>query len=81
MDLVTVPKFGRKIYCIFNKDLKCILLDKGHKHCVFDETTEKQRENSVQQLGFCALLPQNERDSILTHIKKEKVSNFKSWEN
>jgi len=59
--------------------VKCILLVKGHKLCVFDETTEKQREKGEQQLGVCALLPHNERDNILTQIKKEKVSSFRSW--
>jgi hypothetical protein len=76
-----VPKLGRKICCNFNKDVKCILLVKGHKHCVFDETIDKQREKGEQQLGVCALLPQNEQDNILTQIQKEKVSSFRSWKN
>jgi hypothetical protein len=59
--------------------VKCILLVKGHKLCVFDETTENQREKGEQQLGVCALLPHYERDNILAQIKKEKVSSFRSW--
>jgi hypothetical protein len=76
-----LPKLGRKICCSFNKDAKCILLVKGHKNCVFDETTEKQREKGEQQLGVCALLPQNERENILEQIRKEKVKSFRSWKN
>jgi hypothetical protein len=74
-----MPKLGRKICCGFNKDVKCILLVKGYRHCVFEETTEKQREKGEQQLGVCALLPQNEREKILEQIKKEKVLSFRSW--
>lgn len=48
-----VGKLGRKIYCDFNNDVKCILLIKGHKRCVFEETNEKQRERGEQQLGVC----------------------------
>ncbi len=74
-----VGKLGRKIYCDFNNDVKCILLIKGHKRCVFEETNEKQRERGEQQLGVCALLPQSERDEVLAAIKKEGISNFRSW--
>jgi len=72
-------KLGRKIYCNFDKDVKCILLVKGHKGCVFEETTEKQHEKGEVQLGFCALLPPSEREEILAVIKKEGFSNFRSW--
>jgi hypothetical protein len=75
----TVGKLGRKICCDFNKDVKCILLIKGHKRCVFEETTEKQHEKGEQQLGVCVLLPQNERDEVLAAIKKEEISNLRSW--
>jgi len=74
-----MPKLGRKICCNFNKNVKCILLVKGHKQCVFDETTPQQQEVGEQQLGVCALLPPAERDDILTQIKKEQVSKFRSW--
>ena len=72
-------KLGRKVYCEFDRNVKCILLIKGHKQCVFDETTEKQHEMGERQLGVCALLPQSERESFLAALKKEGISNFKSW--
>jgi hypothetical protein len=72
-------KLGRKVSCNFNKNVKCILLNKGQKQCVFDETSEKQRERGERQLGVCALLPQSERESFLAALKKEELSNFKSW--
>jgi hypothetical protein len=74
-----VAKLGRKICCNFNKETKCILLLKGNKQCVFDETTEQQQERGEQQIGFCALLPQTARDNILAQIKKQQASNFRSW--
>jgi hypothetical protein len=76
-----MTKLGRKISCSFNKNVKCILLVRGNKHCVFDETTEKQGERNEQQLGICCLVPQSERENILAQIKKEKVSSFRSWKN
>jgi len=72
-------KLGRKIYCEFDKNVKCILLIKGHKRCVFDETTEEQRERGERQLGVCALLPHSEREHFLAAMKKQGLSNFKSW--
>jgi hypothetical protein len=74
-----VGKLGRKICCNFNKDVRCILLVKGYKGCIFEETTEGQRKRGEQQLGVCALLPKSERDNFLAQIKKEGFSNFKSW--
>jgi hypothetical protein len=74
-----MPKLGRKICCDFNKDIKCILLIKGHKSCVFEETTKKQHETGERQLGVCALLPQAERDRIFKALKKEVFSNVRSW--
>jgi hypothetical protein len=76
---VKVGKFGRKVCCEFDKDVKCVLLVQGHKRCVFDETTEKQHERGERQLGVCALLPQKERDEFLAAMKKEGISDFKSW--
>jgi hypothetical protein len=72
-------KLGRKICCNFDKNAKCILLVKGHKRCVFDETTEQQKELGEQQIGFCALLPKPQRDYILAEIKKQATSNHRSW--
>jgi hypothetical protein len=74
-----MSKLGRKICCNFNKDVKCILLIKGHKRCVFEETSKEQHERGEQQLGVCALLPESERDEILAVIKKETLQNFRSW--
>ncbi len=71
-------KLGRKICCEYDTNVKCILLVRGHKQCVFEETTEKQQERGEQQLGVCALMPESERAKILAQIKS-KVSNFKSW--
>jgi hypothetical protein len=76
---VKVGKFGRKVCCNYDANVKCILLVKGHKRCIFEETTEKQRERGERQLGVCALLPQKERDGFLAAMKKEGISNFKSW--
>ena len=72
-------KLGRKICCDFNKDVKCILLVKGHKGCVFEETTSEQQEKGEKQLGVCALLPQTERELFLAEMKKAGFSNIKSW--
>ena len=72
-------KFGRKTCCNFDKAVKCILLVEGHKGCVFEETTKEQHERGEMQLGFCALLPKSERDGILAEMKKEGLSNFRSW--
>ena len=72
-------KFGRKICCDFNRDVKCIILIKGRKRCIFEETTEDQNKRGEQQLGVCALLPQSEREKVLAQIKKEGASNFRSW--
>lgn len=74
-----VGKLGRKICCNYEPNVTCILLVKGHKRCVFEETTQKQQEKGEQQLGVCALLPQAERENILAQIKKEGVSDFRSW--
>ena len=72
-------KLGRKICCDFDKEVKCILLTKGHKRCIFEETSKEQHQKGEQQLGVCALLPQSERDNILVAIKKEDLTNFRSW--
>jgi hypothetical protein len=72
-------KLGRRVCCNFDKNVKCILFIKGHKRCVFEETTEEQHERGERQLGICALLPQSERESLLTAMKKEEISNFRSW--
>ena len=72
-------KLGRKIRCNYNPNVKCILIVKGQKQCVFEETTKKQLEKGEQQLGVCALLPESERNNILTQIKNEEVLNFRSW--
>jgi len=74
-----LAKFGRKVCCNYDKNIKCILLVKGQKRCVFEETTEKQHEKGELQFGLCALLPQSERKRYLASIKKEELSNFKSW--
>ena len=72
-------KLGLNVCCNFDKNVKCVLLNKGHKQCVFEETTKEQKERGEQQLGVCALLPETERDNILAQIKKEKVANLRSW--
>jgi hypothetical protein len=74
-----VGKFGRKICCNFDKDAKCILLIKGHRQCIFEETSKEQHKRGEQQIGFCAFLPQSERDNIVAAIKKEDLTNFRSW--
>jgi len=72
-------KLGRKICCNYDPNVKCILIAKGQKQCVFEETTEKQQEEGEQQIGVCALLPESERENILAQIKNDKVLNFRSW--
>ncbi len=64
-------KLGRKVCCEFDKNVKCILLIQGHKRCVFEETSEEQRERGERQLGVCGLLPQSEREGFLAAMKKE----------
>ena len=72
-------KLGRKICCNFNKDVKCILLVDGIKLCVYDETTEEQHEKGDFQIGICPLLPQSEREGLLTTMKEEGFSNFRTF--
>lgn len=72
-------KLGRKVRCNYDKNVKCILLIKGHKRCIFEETTKQQHERGEQQLGVCALLPESERAAFLASMKKEDLSNFRSW--
>jgi hypothetical protein len=72
-------KLGRKVYCDYNKNVKCILLIKGRKRCIFDETTKRQHEKGEVQVGICALLPESERAAFLTSIKEKDYRNFRSW--
>jgi hypothetical protein len=72
-------KLGRKVYCNYDKNVKCILLVNGNKRCVFEETTDKQQERGEIQLGVCALLPESEREKVLIAVKKAGISNFRSW--
>ena len=64
-------KLGRKVYCNFDKKVKCILLIKGYKRCVFEETTKEQNVKGERQVGICALLPQSERESLVEAMKKK----------
>jgi len=72
-------KLGRKICCNYDKNIKCILLIKGRKMCIFEETTRQQKERGELQLGACVLLPESERAAFLASMKKEDLSNFRSW--
>jgi hypothetical protein len=72
-------KLGRKVCCSFDKNVKCILLIKGQKRCVFEETTEKQHGRGERQLGVCGLLPKSEQEGFLAAMKKEGLSNLRTW--
>ncbi|MCW4024823.1 MAG: hypothetical protein NWF01_07305 [Candidatus Bathyarchaeota archaeon] len=72
-------KFGRKVCCDYNQNIKCILLSKGKKHCIFKETTPTQEQNGQVQLGVCALLPEKEREGLIAALKKENPSDLKTW--
>jgi hypothetical protein len=54
------------------------MLVKGHKGCVFEETSGKQREEGEMQVGICALLPESERKHVLAAIKEEGAT-YRSW--
>ena len=75
-----VGKLGRKVSCVYNKDVKCIVLVNGKKRCIFEETTDEQRENGKVQVGVCALLPQSERERFIVAMEKEGYKNPKSWQ-
>jgi hypothetical protein len=74
-----LSKFGRKVCCNFNTNVKCIILADGNKLCVFDETTEKQEERGDFQLGMCPLLPESERNGFMDEMKKEGFTISKRW--
>jgi hypothetical protein len=48
-----VGKLGRKVCCNFDKDVKCILIVKGQKGCVFEETTEEHSTASMLTFVLC----------------------------
>jgi hypothetical protein len=72
-------KFGRKVCCDYNQNIKCILLSNDKKHCIFKETTPKQEQEGQVQLGMCALLPEKERQAILEALKEENPDDLKTW--
>jgi hypothetical protein len=72
-------KFGRKVCCDYNGNIKCILLVDGNKLCVFEETSEEQYENGDLQFGICPLLPQLEKESLLASMKKEGFFNIRTF--
>jgi len=74
-----LSKFGRKVCCNFNENIKCILLIDGNKLCVFDETTEEQIENGDFQIGICPLLPKSMRDEFVDSMKRDGFSVFKAF--
>jgi hypothetical protein len=74
---VTLGKYGRKVCCEFNKEIKCISLVDGNKMCIHDETTEEQEQNDDMQVGFCPLLPEVMHESFLDSLKEEGYTNFR----
>ena len=72
-------KYGRKICCNCNTDVKCVLLVDGNKLCVFDETTQEQLEKGELQFGFCPLLPASERANVLAALKQEGFTKMRSF--
>jgi hypothetical protein len=72
-------KLGRKVCCNFKESQKCILLVKGKKHCIYEETTESQSEKGNVQFGICPLLPQSVRDDFLAEMSKKGFQNFRTW--
>jgi hypothetical protein len=72
-------KLGRKVCCNFNRNVKCLLLVKGHKSCVFEETTAEQRSRGEVQFGFCVWLPLSEREAVLAEMKKKGFASQRSW--
>jgi len=76
---VSLGKFGRKICCNFDNNVKCILLIDGNKRCVLDETTEEQHQNGKAQFSICPLLPDSERNGFLAEMEKKGYHNFRSF--
>jgi hypothetical protein len=72
-------KFGRKVCCIFNGNIRCRLLVDGNKLCVFDETSEEQAETGYIQFGMCPLLPKSERKTVMDAMKAEGFGIRKRW--
>jgi hypothetical protein len=72
-------KFGRKVCCNFNTNLKCVLLIDGNKLCIFDETSEEQAETGYIQFGMCPLLPKSECKALIDAMKVEGFGIQKRW--
>ena len=73
-------KLGRKIRCEFNPNVKCILLLGNEKHCLIEETTEKQffAKHEIQ-FAFCPFLPEFARLEFLATLEKECFFEFRSF--
>lgn len=76
---IILGKFGRKVCCNFNTNVKCIVLVEGNKLCVFDETTEEQEKRGCFQIGMCPLLPESERNGFMDSFEKEGFNISKRW--
>jgi len=74
-----LSKFGRKVCCNFNTNVKCIMLVDGNKLCVFDETNEEQEERGDFQPGMCPLLPESMRNDFINEVNKEGFFISKRW--
>jgi hypothetical protein len=46
---VSLAKYGRKVCCAFNNEVKCLFLVDGNKLCVQDETTEAQYDEDARE--------------------------------
>gem|GEM_PF-2928230 len=76
---VPLGKYGRKVCCAFNNEVKCLFLVDGNKLCVQDETTEEQDEQGDMQVNFCPLLPEFAREDFLASLKDEGYTNFRRF--
>lgn len=78
--MVVLPKLGRKVCCLYRKDVRCIGLLNGEHMCVVDESTEEQFcEKREMQFGFCPLLPEVNRVGFMDVLNKLGFSNVRRW--
>jgi hypothetical protein len=55
------------------------MLVNGNKMCLFDETSEEQKESGDLQFGLCPLLPEHERKGMIEAMKEEGFGIKKQW--
>jgi hypothetical protein len=78
--LVILAKFGRKVCCLYTKDVQCIRLINGKRFCFVDESTEEQwYEKHEAQFGVCPLLPEVNKVAFMDALNKKGGSIVRRW--